>query len=77
MKQFKFKEPNEELKRKIQDARNFIINKEKRDIKCHNCEHVILVAYTGSVGCVEIKCKKCGHKNIVDLINMRKLAYSI
>ncbi len=65
--------PSDDLKMKIVRAREFIRNKESRNIRCPYCKHIAFVVFAGSTGYVETKCRKCKHEVLVDLISMRKM----
>ncbi len=65
--------PQEELMRKIRNARRSIQNKESRTIKCYHCGHSAFTVYAESTGYIENKCRKCNKLVLVDLINMRRL----
>ncbi len=70
-------EPADDLRQKIIMARNSIINREKREIKCPYCNHVVIRVYNDSTGFIECKCKKCKTDVLVDLVSMRKMRYKI
>ena len=63
--------PTGEWMKKYLKAKENIVNKTKRDIKCPHCNHTAFAVYSDSVGFIETKCRKCKSEVLVDLVSMR------
>lgn len=65
-------EPSPEFLAKLQKAKEAIVTRKQRQIKCPYCDHTAMTVYSNSSGFVETKCKKCHKSIVIDLLNMRK-----
>ena len=66
-------EPTEELLQKIRRAREEIVTKKSRDIKCPYCLHKLMVVYEDCTGHFEAKCSKCGRITVIDAASMLRM----
>lgn len=70
-------EPSEVLQIKMQNARDAIAAQRSRVIKCPYCRRNSIIVFEDTRGHVQAKCKACGRETVFDVINMRRLRYSV